>query len=60
MYLKRRDKGKKSKDGKTVNQELDLDWRAENEDNLSRIIPWIHLPLKKSVGVWFWTLRVNI
>ena len=53
MYLKRRDKGKKSKDGKTVNQELDLDWRAENEDNLSRIIPWIHLPLKKSVGVWF-------
>ena len=60
MCMKRGDKGKKSKDGKIVNQEFDLDWRAENGGNLSRAIPWIHLPLKKSAGVCFWILRVSI
>jgi len=35
----------------TVNQELDLDGRAENRGNLVRAIPWTHLPFKKSAGV---------
>ena len=36
--LKMWDKGSKGEDGMTVNQELDLDGRAENRGNLSRTI----------------------
>jgi hypothetical protein len=41
----------KGEDGMTVNQELDLDGRAENGRNLGKVLPQPHLPLKKSAGV---------
>ena len=51
MWLKRWDECRKGKDDMTVNQELDLDGRTENQGNLVRAIPWTHLPFKKSAGV---------
>ena len=60
MWLKKWLEGRKGEDGMTVNQELDLDGRAENRGNLSRAIPWTHLSFKKSASVCFWILRVNI
>jgi len=46
MWLKRWDECRKGEDDMTVNQELDLDGRAENRGNLNRAIPWTHLPFK--------------
>ena len=54
------DKGRKGDVDMTVNQERDLVGRAENGINLGRAIPQTHLPLKKSAGVGFWILRVDI
>jgi hypothetical protein len=50
-WLKRWDECRKCKDDMTVKQELDLGGRAKNVRNMGRVIPPIHLPLKKSVGV---------
>ena len=47
IWLKMWSECRKGEDGMTVNQELDLDGRAENGGNLSRAIPWTHLPVKK-------------
>ena len=46
MWLKRWAEGRKGEDGMIVNQERDCDRRAENGGNLSRTIPWTHLPFK--------------
>ena len=43
MWLKRWAECRKGRDGMTVNQELDLDGRAENGRNLGRAIPQTHL-----------------
>jgi len=43
-WLKRWAEGRKGEDVMKVNQELDLDWRAENGRNLGRAIPQTHLP----------------
>jgi len=51
---------RKGEDDMTVNQELDCDGRVINRGNLSRTIPWTHNPFKKSTGVCFWILRVDI
>ena len=58
--LKMWDKGRKGDVDMTVNQERNLVGRAENLGNLGRAIPQTHLPLKKSAGVGFWILRVDI
>jgi len=58
MWLKRWDECRKCEDDMTVNQELDLDRRAENRGNLVRAIPWTHLPLKTSACVGLWIFRV--
>jgi hypothetical protein len=60
MWLKRWAECRKGEDGMTVNQELDCDRRAENGRNLSRAIPWTHLPFKKSTGAGLWILRLDI
>ena len=39
MWLKRWAEGRKGEDGMSVNQELNLDGRAENGRNLGRAIP---------------------
>jgi len=50
----------KGMDAKTVNRGLDLAGRAENRENLGRVIPWTHLPFKKSARVGLAVNRVNI
>ena len=60
ICLKMWDKGRKGDVDMTVNQERNLVGRAENLGNLGRAIPQTHLPLKKSAGVGFWILRVDI
>ena len=59
MWLKRWDEYRKGEDDMTVNQELDLDGRAENQGNLVRAILWTHLPFKKSAGVSHANMQVN-
>jgi len=46
-WLKRWAGGRKGEDGMTVNQEPDLDGRAENGRNLGRAIPQTHLLFSK-------------
>ena len=46
-WLKRWAEGRKGEDDMTVNQELDLDGRAENGRNLGRSIPQTHLLFSK-------------
>jgi len=47
MWLKRWAEDRKGEDGMTVNQELNLDGRAENGRNLDRAIPQTHLLFSK-------------
>jgi len=60
IWLKMWDEHRKCEDDITVNQEFDLAGKSENGRNLGKTIPQTHLPLKKSAGVCFWILRVNI
>jgi len=50
-WLKRWAEGRKGEDGMTVNQELDLDERAENGRNLGRALPQPHLLFFKNQPV---------
>jgi len=51
MWLKRWAEDRKGEDGMTVNQELNLDGRAENGRNLDRAIPQTHLLFFKNQPV---------
>ena len=51
MRLKRWAEDRKGEDGMKVNQEFDLDGRAENGRNLDRAIPQTHLLFFKNQPV---------